>query len=223
MMKRIQNRTRRMAAVLAGVTAAGVLAFAAPAVPAKAAAAYPTRFTQTVSWEQTILPALLRNTDAGMVARQIENAFRYRVMTEGDVVDLYHAYGAQIPVQALAKLQADGYITGYTVKNITGEPLVWTDLATVFDPAYYYASAAPLMAGAGIILDPADTDALFQNFLQYGMPLGLRASANFDPAYYKTQYPELTKALGDDNTMYYVHYLLYGRYQGLSGTAASVQ
>ena len=176
----------------------------------KAAAPYDTAWKSSISWEETIMPVLQKTTDANVVYRELKLAIQYRVMSEGDILDLYQTKGARIPEAALKKLSDEGYISGYLYKYITKQAMTADDMKLVFDADYYYANN-PLLQGAL----PDDKEVLFQNFLTAGMQAGLAASPSFNLAYYKANNPDLVKALGDNNTNYYIHYILYGRFAGL--------
>jgi hypothetical protein len=190
----------------------GVLALA-PVCNAKAGAAYASKWTQTSTWTDTIAPALLKTTDAGMVYRELKLGFEYQVMREGDVYELYKDRGAKIPAEALQRLYTEGWISGYLYKTLTGQALVSGDMSAVFDPAFYYASN-PWLQG---VIDPNDREGLFQNFLAVGMQVGAVGSPDFNPACYKANYPDLAQAYGNNNANYYIHYILYGKQTGMSG------
>ena len=70
----------------------------------KAAAPYDTAWKSSISWEETIMPVLQKTTDANVVYRELKLAIQYRVMSEGDILDLYQTKGARIPEAALKKL-----------------------------------------------------------------------------------------------------------------------
>lgn len=198
-----------------------VMLTAVPAVPVRAAASvsasapYATKWTQTSTWVNTIRPALLKTTDADMVYRELKLGFMYQVMTEGDVYELYKTPGVKIPDAALQKLAAEGWISGYLFRTLTGQALTASDMSAVFDPAYYYA-ANPWLQG---VIAPTDTDTLFRNFLTVGMPLGAAGSAQFNPAVYKANYPDLAAQYGDNNANYYIHYILYGKQEGMNAVS----
>jgi len=194
---------------------------AAPVSPVKAAASgsssapYATKWAQTSTWVSTIEPALLKTTDADMVYRELKMGFMYQVMTEGDVYELYKTPGVRIPAAALQKLAAEGWISGWLYKTLTGQALTASDMSAVFDPAYYYA-ANPWLQG---VIAPTDTDTLFRNFLTVGMPLGAAGSAQFNPALYKANYPALAAQYGTNNANYYIHYILYGKQEGMNAVS----
>jgi hypothetical protein len=49
------------------------------------------------------------------------------------------------------------------------------------------------------------------------MKNGDRASKEFDVKYYRSQYPDLEQAFGDDLSAYYNHYMTYGKSEGRTG------
>ena len=44
-----------------------------------------------------------------------------------------------------------------------------------------------------------------------------QGSENFNPEYYKATYEDLRDAFGDENPMYYWHYIAFGMDEGRSG------
>lgn len=183
-------------------------AFALMPRTAQAAPAYPSKWQQQIGWTDILGAGLLRQTDANAVYRQLRNSFMYQLMSEGDLYVLATTQGMQVPVQALQKLAAEGWISGYTYKMLAGLPLEPSDMSAVYDAAYYYENNVWLHG----VIDPNDSNALFQNFLAVGMQVGAQGSASFSPAAYRAASPALEQALGDNWAGYYVNYLLYHRY-----------
>lgn len=196
-MKKI--RLRFTAAVSAAVILAG------SALPVRAAAAYDSDYTQTVTMESLLIPALMNpKTNDDGVYRQLYQALRFQKLTQGSIFDMYQK-GVRYPVAALQKLAADGLISTYLYKLMAGLPQGPEDFAPVFNAAYYYA-ANPDLAAAGI---PYDENTLFVNFLTSGMQAGRIASAEFNPSYFQINYPQFAAALGDNPAAGYVFYLIY--------------
>lgn len=82
------------------------------------------------------------------------------------------------------------------------------DYGLVFDTRYYRAVNAKLV-GAN-----ASDAAVIQHFVNYGMAHGLVASRNFNVTVYKNRYADLRAAFGNNLTLYYLHYIQYGFYEG---------
>lgn len=196
-------RKRAAALLLAACTAASAFAFSA--VPAKAAPAYPSKWQLQIGWTDVIGAGLLKTTDADAVYRQLRNSFMYQLMSEGDLYRLAQTEGVKIPAQSLARLASEGWISGYTYKMIAGLPLAPADMADVYDASYYYANNVWLHG----VIDPTDSNALFQNFLAVGMQVGAQANASFSPAAYRASNKTLSDAYGDAWANYYVNYILY--------------
>ena len=199
--------TRSAALLLAAGITAGTLA--GSSLTAHAAAAYDSKWTQTYTMEELLMPALAKNTDAKGVYEQLRQALRFKTIYPGNILDMWEK-GAKIPADAARLLADDGLITSYVYKMISGQALEASDFSDVFDAAYYY-GANPDLAAAGV---PYDEQTLFLDFLENGMAAGRNASAEFNLSCYKKNYPSLVKAFGDNNANYYMHYMLFGKAMG---------
>lgn len=209
----VHSVTRRLAAGMLAVSI-GTTVFLAPSLETQAAAAYNTKWTDTFSWEDTIEPELLVETDNNMIYQQLRLCMRYHVIPEGDIWDLNQARQVKMPVEVMKKLYEGGYISGYLYKKFSGEIWNQDDLKDVFDPEYYYNSQKARLEG---IIDPNDTVSLTLDFIGNGMPNGYQGSATFDPKWYRERYQDLDRLYGDDWAQYYNHYILYGLYEGRQG------
>lgn len=81
------------------------------------------------------------------------------------------------------------------------------DYAPVFDADYYktmYSDVAASGYGKTDLL-------LFQHFTEFGMKEGRRAHANFNVAVYRANNKDLADTFGDNLTLYYKHYCIYGK------------
>ena len=210
------SRRRCTSRLAAGLLTAsiGAAAVCGTSFEARAAAKYDSRWTDPMSWEDTIEPELLVETDNNMIYQQLRLCMRYRVIPEGDIWDLNQARRVKMPLEVMKKLYDGGYISGYLYKKFSGEIWDWTDLKDVFDPAWYYNAQKSRLAG---IIAPNDYVSLTLDFIGNGMPNGWRGSEDFDPAYYRQKYPDLDKLYGDDWAKYYNHYILYGLFEGREG------
>lgn len=207
-----KGKAAKMLAAAAMVAMLGV--FGAAPLTASASAAYDTDFTKTYVFENLIKPALTNpQTSNDGIYRQLELAFRYRKMTQGEVLDLYDL-GYTVPVKVLERLYNAGYIGGYVYHRAAGMAITEADMSDVFDAQYYYNAYPDLQAVYG-----NNEAALFNHFITTGMAEGRRASADFDPAYFKAANPDVATALGDDWTLYYIHYIVHGVEQGRAGSA----
>ena len=180
-----QKFTAKLAAVAAA--AALVCTLAQPAaLSASAAPAYESRWTQTISMEELLLPALSNPwTDANGTYRQLKQALRFKTLYQGNILSLWQK-GARIPAESLRMLSEEGL-------------------------ANYYYAANPDLAAAGI---PLDENQLFQHFLTQGMAQGRVAAPSFNLSYFKANYPQLEKAMGGSNVNWYLYYILYGKDNG---------
>jgi hypothetical protein len=201
-----------ISAVLGTVLITGI--FAGSSIRTEAKAAYDTVFTDTYTFETLLKPALTNphTSDRG-IYRQLELAFRYRVMTQGEVMDLYDL-GYTVPKAVLKKLYEEGYIGGYVYHRAAGLPITAADMSAVFDAAYYADANPDLKAAFGY-----DEAALLNHFLTCGMNEGRRAGAGFDPVYFKNNNADIRKELGDNWYWYYIHYILHGVEQGRAGSS----
>ncbi|MDD5849941.1 MAG: hypothetical protein PUE64_11545 [Firmicutes bacterium] len=171
---------------------------------------YQSGYSQTISMKTLLIPALNAAADAKSVTRQLTNALAYRQITQADIFEM-RSEGVNIPDETLKALSDEGYISSYIYKYFSGEAFTADDFADVFNAAYYY-GANPGLMEAGVAYDE---DTLLQDFLTVGMSLGRQASADFNLAYFKANYPELAESLGDVNANYYIYYILYGKSNGL--------
>ena len=84
------------------------------------------------------------------------------------------------------------------------------EYADVYDYQYYSAHYSDLIA-AGVAADDQDS---IQHFYEYGMSEGRQASLNFSPQAYRHYNWDLDAAFGNDWSLYYEHYIIYGKYEG---------
>lgn len=195
---------------LTGFIAASVLF---SPITASAGPAYDSDFTKTYVFETLIKPALTNPyTDDNGIYEQLELCFRYRVMTMGEVLDMYD-HGYTVPVTVLERLYKAGWINSYVYHRAAGLVPTPQDMSDVFDYVYYYNANPDLQAVFGL-----NEEALFQHFLLCGMAEGRRASLNFDPVYFKNRYPDIAAELGDDMAEYYIHYIIHAVEQGRVGS-----
>ncbi len=204
--------------MIKALAALGVTAFAANAAfgnictraSVYAAAAYPSKYTQTISMEELVKPALSNvwNNSDNMY-EQLEQMLLYKTINQGTILSFSNE-GITISAEALSKLATEGLISGYLYKLIAGLPYEASDFKDVFDASYYYAANPDLQGTLS-----TDEKALFADFLTNGMALGRNASATFNLAYFKANYPNLQASLGDNNMNYYVYYIIYGKDMGL--------
>ena len=127
--------------------------------------------------------------------------------------------GYRIPADVLQRLYAEGWISGYLYKTVSGQPFTVADFKDVFDAAYYV-SANPVIAAAvqnGTL--PGDEMSLFLNYLTCGIPAGLNGSSSFSFAYFEEHYPQIAKALGNDKMAEAAYYILNRNSQHLKGNA----
>ena len=105
-----QKFTAKLAAVAAA--AALVCTLAQPAaLSASAAPAYESRWTQTISMEELLLPALSNPwTDANGTYRQLKQALRFKTLYQGNILSLWQK-GARIPAESLRMLSEEGLIS----------------------------------------------------------------------------------------------------------------
>ncbi len=192
---------------IAGALVAMIVNLAmAPILPAHAEAAYDTKYDKVVQTYEMMLPAMQKQTDSNLVYRQLHLGLLYHQISSGDILYMYSVPGTYVPVEALTKLYTEGNLNGYCYKIVTGQPLTSVDMAPVFDAAYYY-QQNPDLHGAV----PNDEVSLFAHFLSNGLKEGRVASKEFNPSIYKTNYPSIKAAYGDNWPMYYHHYLTYGK------------
>lgn len=177
-------------------------------INASAAPAYDSAYTDTVSLESLIKPALLKNTDSAGIYRQLKLAIQYKGLNEGDLTHLFFYNGVVIPPECVNMLYADGYISSYTYKTLLLIPYTLDDFAPVFDPVYYYNNNKDLQAVCAY-----DPNAMFYHFLLVGQFEGRPASPSFNLGAYKEKNPDLVSVYGSNNAFYYQHYMLFGRFE----------
>ena len=85
------------------------------------------------------------------------------------------------------------------------------DFSPVFDPAYY--SEHNLDVAANPYYGTSN-DMLWQHFCDFGMNELRQGSAEFNAKAYKERYSDLREAFGDDNFLYYQHYIMFGKAEG---------
>jgi len=84
------------------------------------------------------------------------------------------------------------------------------EYADVYDYQYYSSQYSDLIA-AGVAADDQDS---IQHFYDYGMSEGRQASLNFSPQAYRHYNWDLDAAFGNNWSLYYEHYITYGKYEG---------
>lgn len=179
---------------------------------AQAAPAYESKWTQPITIETLMGEGLEKDTDANGVYEELKQGFRFKTITQGSVYYMF-LNGGKIPTESLRMLYEDGYISGFLYKFMAGLPFSPQDLQDVFSPAAYYGANPDVAANL-----PYDANVLLLDFLQNGMPQGKIGSAEFNPAVYRYNYPEISAVLGDSWMNYYLHYILIGKEQGLTGS-----
>lgn len=187
----------------------------ASGLKAQAAPAYDSRWTQTVNWESAVGPSFLYDTNAAGVYEQLKLGLRTKVMSEGDIFHLFQMQETKMPLEAIRLLYENELISGYLYKTLAGLPYEAKDLGAVFDAEYYKNANPAILTAVQQGTLPGDEASLFANFLAVGMPLGLRACEEFDPAYFRAANPALDEAFGTNNMQYYIYYILYGQFQRL--------
>lgn len=85
------------------------------------------------------------------------------------------------------------------------------DFSPVFDPAYYSEHNLDVAANPYY---GASNDMLWQHFCDFGMNELRQGSAEFNAKVYKERYSDLREAFGDDNFLYYQHYIMFGKAEG---------
>jgi len=86
--------------------------------------------------------------------------------------------------------------------------------STVYDFDSYVKYNTDIAATYGAKLD--DTGA-FSHFVNFGMAEGRYANPNFNVGTYKSRYPDLQQAFGNNLKAYYIHYLTVGKAEGRTG------
>lgn len=189
----------------------GVQAAAGPAYESKWTVQYPFL---------TLLKSSLLNpyTDSNGIYEQLKQGIKYQTVSETDIMQLLQE-GYRIPADVLQRLYAEGWISGYLYKTVSGQPFTAADFKDVFDVSYYV-SANPVIAAAvqnGTL--PGDEMSLFLNYLTCGIPAGLNGSSSFSFAYFEAHYPQIAKALGNDKMAEAAYYILNKNSQHLKGNA----
>ena len=91
-------------------------------------------------------------------------------------------------------------------------------LKEMFNAAYYAQSNPDVVAVLG-----STEDALFRHFCEYGLAEGRQPNADFNVFAYKSAYPDLRSAFGDDIVSYYTHYYRYVVKGGEARTLTTVK
>lgn len=151
---------------------------------------------------------------------------------KANYVDLRKAYGnnnASYYLHYIKYGKKEGRIanklinnTNTTVKNTNSKVSNVTtykgiDYSAVYNQDYYYKNNSSLHSK----FKATDGNGLIKNFVQYGMTMGLRASANFDVNSYRLQYPDLRAAYGNNLKAYYMHYINNGKKEGRKATGTT--
>ena len=87
------------------------------------------------------------------------------------------------------------------------------DYSPVFDPKYYREHQQDVANSPY----GKNDQTLWQHFCIFGMNEFRRASEEFDPYYYKWNNKDVADCCGDNNLMYYYHYVKYGKAEGRKG------
>ncbi len=213
MKKKNHWRTKAAGLLLGAVLAvSGIVSPLAGGLQVQAKAAYDTKYSQSISMESLLLPALSnRFTDANGVYTQLKQALRYQKIYQGNILNLINQ-GANIPADALKKLYEEGLISGFLYHFGSGQAFTCEDYKDVFDPVWYWASNPDLQAAYGTY----DANTMLVDFLTTGMSLGRSSSSTFNLTYFKSNYSWLQKYLGDDNANYYLFYILFGKDMGMT-------
>lgn len=209
-----KNLKTRLTGFLLGtaITVSTVVSPLAGGMQVQAKAAYDTKYSQTISMENLLLPALSNSfTNANGVYKQLKQAIRYQSIYQGNILNMINK-GANIPADALKKLYDEGLISGFLYHFGTNQAFTVDDYKDVFDPVWYWASNPDLQAAYGTY----DPNTLLVDFLTTGMALGRSSSQNFNVSYFKSNYPWLQQYLGNDNANYYLFYILFGKDMGMT-------
>jgi hypothetical protein len=84
------------------------------------------------------------------------------------------------------------------------------DYSPVFDPEYYRANQPDVAASPYGLTDQT----LWMHFCTFGMNELRQGSAEFNAKAYKANYKDLRDVFGDNNPMYYYHYVVCGKSEG---------
>ncbi len=206
-------RTRVTGLLLgAAITVSTVVSPLAAGLSVQAKAAYDTKYSQSISMESLLLPALTNTfTDATGVYQQLKQALRYQRIYQGNILNMINS-GANIPADSLKKLYEDGLISGFLYHFGTNQAFTADDYKDVFDPVWYWAANPDLQAAYGTY----DANTMLVDFLTTGMTLGRSANQTFNVSYFKSNYPWLQQYLGDNNANYYLFYILFGKDMGMT-------
>ena len=211
--KRHHLKTRVTGLLLgAAITVSTIASPLAAGISVQAKAAYDTKYSQSISMESLLLPALTNSfTDATGVYQQLKQALRYQRIYQGNILNMINS-GANIPADSLKKLYNDGLISGFLYHFGTNQAFTTDDYKDVFDPVWYWAANPDLQAAYGTY----DPNTMLVDFLTTGMALGRSANQTFNLSYFKSNYPWLQQYLGDDNANYYLFYILFGKDMGMT-------
>ena len=208
-------RTGRMRRWIAGALAAlaltaagGTCVLAAPGVPASPRPET-LPYTQQITYYDTVRAILIHLRDSESVYRQLKNALLYNQITEFDIYSLRLDPTVSIPDAALQKLAAETFISPFLLHTCQGVPYTAADLMYVFDPVWYYQNNPIINT-----VVPYDANLMLAHFQLCGMAAGLQGSPAFNLACYKTNYPYLVAAFGENNLAYYQYYLMVGQKSG---------
>ena len=213
-MKKMSHWRSGATGILLGAVLAvsGIVTPLSVGLQVQAKAAYDTKYSQSISMESLLLPALTnRFTNANGVYTQLKQALRYQKIYQGNILNLINQ-GANIPADALKKLYEEGLISGFLYHFGTGQAFTADDYKDVFDPVWYWASNPDLQAAYGTY----DENTMLVDFLTTGMSLGRSSSQSFQLSYFKSNYSWLQKYLGEDNANYYLFYILFGKDMGMT-------
>ena len=190
-------RTGRMRRWIAGALAAlaltaagGTCVLAAPGVPASPRPET-LPYTQQITYYDTVRAILIHQ------------------ITEFDIYSLRLDPTVSIPDAALQKLAAETFISPFLLHTCQGVPYTAADLMYVFDPVWYYQNNPIINT-----VVPYDANLMLAHFQLCGMAAGLQGSPAFNLACYKTNYPYLVAAFGENNLAYYQYYLMVGQKSG---------
>lgn len=200
-----KNIKLKVSLILSSLMAAALIFTVSP-IAAQAKPAYNTKWKNAYSWAELIAPALSKNTDAKGVYEQLKSGIQYQLISDGDILSLYRREGSVAPVEALRMLNAEGLVSGYLYKTVSGLPLTAADLSDVYNTDYYYNANPDLQLAIGY-----NPDALFSHFITSGMAEGRQGIGNFNVANYAKKNPAVEKLYGKNYTMYYYHYILFGK------------
>ena len=206
-MREKKHNSRRISAVriLAAAAAAACLLLAGPGTMEARAWAY----TEKVTAEELMLPALKKSGSAELIYRQLKLALQYKQLDEGGINRLCLNAATRVSGEVMTKLYQEGYLSAYSWKYWTGGTPTPADMYPVFNAAAYLNYNADLQEAVG-----TDPNALLAHYLACGMAEGRKASDAFDVQVYRQKNPDLQAAYGNDLAGYVRHYMLFGRFEG---------